>query len=154
MRPDRFRPFIAEALAKAPDVQSVEPWDGRSTGLQVTFTTGAQMWIGATYAAAPGEKYEQPEQPVHAEPPAEVPYPDLYEDGKVSPDRAKRYLAAALTNAGCDEIERAYPYPDTNKHPGMGVIFHNGAKAFCLFEATARPGQGLGSRNAELQDAF
>ncbi|MFJ5967867.1 hypothetical protein [Streptomyces sp. NPDC093060] len=154
MRPERFRPFIAEALAAAPEVQTVEPWDGRSTGLRVTFRTGAELWLGVSFAAAPGEKYENPEQPVHGKPPAEVPYPDLYEDGKVSPDRAKRYLAAALTNAGCDEIERAYPYPDTNKHPGMGVVFHNGAKAFCLFEATARPGQGMGSRNAELQGAF
>ncbi len=25
MRPERFRPFIAEALAKAPDVRTVEP---------------------------------------------------------------------------------------------------------------------------------
>lgn len=154
MRPERFRPFIAEALAKAPDVRTVEPWDGRSTGLHVTFSTGAQLWIGATFAAAPGEKYEQPEAPVHAEPPAEVSYPDLYEDGKVSPDRAKRYLAAALMNSGCDEIESAYAYADTNQHPGFGVVFHSGARAFCLLESTARPGQGLGSRNAELQGAF
>ncbi|MFF7130701.1 hypothetical protein [Streptomyces sp. NPDC008240] len=154
MRPERFQQFALDALAKAPDVQGVESWDGRSTGFRVTFTTGAELCIGATFAAAPGEKYEQPEQPVHAEPPAEVPYPDLYEDGKVSPDRAKRYLAAALTNSGCDEIARAYPYADTNKHPGMGVVFHNGAKAFCLFEATARPGQGIGGRNAALQGAF
>lgn len=154
MRPERFRPFIREALAKAPDVQDVEPWDGRRTGLHVTFTTGAQLWIGATYASAPGEKYENPEAPVHAEPPAEVPYPDLYEDGKVSPGRAKAYLAAALANSGCDEIETAYPYADTDMHPGFGANFHNGAKVFCLFEATARPGQAMGSRNAPLQGAF
>ena len=154
MRPERFHAFAIDALAKAPDIQSVDPWDGRTFGLHITFTTGAQVWGGITCAAAPGEKYEQPEAPVHGEPPAEVSYPDLYEDGKVSPGRAKRYLAAALTNSGCDEIESAYAYPDTNKHPGFGAIFHSGARAFCLFEATARPGQVLGSRNAALQDAF
>lgn len=154
MRPERFHPFAIEALAKAPDVQSVAPWDGRRSGLCITFTTGAQMWVGITYAAAPGDKYEQPETPVHGEPPAEVPYPELYDGGKISPDRAKAYLAAALTNSGCDEIQKAYPYDDTNQHPGFGVIFHSGARAFCLFVQTARPGQSAGGREYELQSAF
>ncbi|MGW3196288.1 hypothetical protein ACWDBD_17215 [Streptomyces sp. NPDC001118] len=156
MRPERFQQFATEALAQAPDVRSVEPWDDgwRSRGMQVTFTTGSQLWIGISGALAPGEKHESPEAPVHGEAPAEVPFPELVEGGTVSPDRAKRYLAAALTNSGCDEIYKAYAYADTSKHPGFGAVFHNGAKVFCLFEATARPGQGLGSRNAALQDAF
>lgn len=156
MRPERFHAFAIDALAKAPDVQSVDPWnDGwRSRGLHVTFTTGSQLWIGISVGLAPGEKHESPEAPVHAGAPAEVPFPELIEGGKVSPDRAKHYLAAALANSGCDEIQEAYAYSDNNKHPGFGAIFHNGAKTFCLFEATARPGQALGSRNAALQDAF
>ena len=105
-------------------------------------------------ALAPGEKHEGEEAPVHAHAPAEVAYPELYEDGKVTPDRAKHYLAAALTNSGCDEIERAYAYADTSTQPGFGVIFHSGARAFCLFAHTARPGQSQGGRKYELQGAF
>jgi hypothetical protein len=155
MRLDRFQSFAQEALPNAPDVQRIEPWaeGDHTTGLHVTFTSGSQIWLSTTMALAPGEKHEQPEAPVHGDPPAEVPVPELYENGKITPDRAKQYLAAALTNARCDEIALAYPYAD-DSHPGVGLKFHNGARIFCLFVHTARPGQSPSGKKYELQTGF
>lgn len=155
MRLDRFHQFALDALAKAPDVQSVDPWDRGAEhlrGLHITFATGSQVWVGATAAAAPGDKGEGAEVPVEGAPPAEVPYPDLYEGGRVTPGRAAHYLAAALANSGCAEIREAYAYSSAAQHPGFGAVFHSGARAFLLFHHTARPGQGVGGR--ELQAAF
>lgn len=155
MRLDTFHQFAIEALAQAPDVQTVAPWDRGADhlrGIHVTFTTGSQLWLGITAAAAPGDKGEGPEIPVDGEPPAEVPYPPLYDDGKVSPVRAQEYLAAALSNSGNKQISQTYGYSSEAQSPGFGVIFHSGARAFALFHHTARPGQGVGGR--ELQAAF
>ena len=153
MRPARFHKFALDALAKAPDVQSVEPWDrgDHTHGIKVTFSTGSQVWFGMTTASPPGAKVDE-DPVVTGEPAAEVPYPALFEDGKVTPGRAQHYLAAAITNSGHTEVAGAYGYDPTNKHPGFGVIFHSGAKAYCMFHHNARPGQDVGGR--ELQAAF
>ncbi|TDC23409.1 hypothetical protein E1265_12790 [Streptomyces sp. 8K308] len=45
-------------------------------------------------------------------------------------------LAAILSNAGSKEILRTYGYSDREQppsHPGVGVVFRSGAKAFCMF---------------------
>ncbi|MEU5976482.1 hypothetical protein [Streptomyces sp. NPDC047315] len=112
------------------------------------------MWISVTMTLAPAEKHEQPEAPVHGGAPAEVVLPDLYEDGKVTPDRAKRYLAAVLANANCDEIDSVYPYTSEAAHPGFGLKFYNGSRIHCLFVHSARPGQGPGGKKYDLQGAF
>jgi hypothetical protein len=156
MRLDTFHAFALEALAKAPDVQSADPWQGNAEhlrGVHVTFATGAQLWFGITAAAAPGDKWEGPEVPVEGNALADVQYPDLYESGKVTPARAQEYLAAAIVNAGSREIAKVYSYDSEAKHPGFGVIFHSGARAFCLLHHTARPGQSVGSRAFDLQAA-
>lgn len=155
MRLNTFHTFAVTALAQAPDVHTVEAWDRGAEhlrGLHITFSTGSQVWLGITAAAAPGDKWEGPEVPVEGEPPAEVAYPQLYVDGTVTPARAQEYLAAAITNAGSKEVQHAYGYSSETKHPGFGVIFHDQARAFCLFHHTARAGQAIGGR--ELQAAF
>ncbi|MFE0423109.1 hypothetical protein [Streptomyces sp. NPDC058953] len=154
MRLARFRAFALETLRNAPDIREVESWDrgDHTVGLHVTFSTGAQIWVGITAALAPGEKHENAEAPVHGEAPAELPFPELFQDGSITPERAKHYFAAAMANSGCDEIARAYPYTDDG-HPGFGVHFHNGSKVFCLLVHTARPGQSPGSKY-ELQKTF
>jgi hypothetical protein len=157
MRLDTFHRFAVSALAEAPDVQSVKAWDRGAEhlrGLHVTFTTGAQFWIGITAAAAPGDKWQGPEVPVEGDPPAEIGYPDLLQDGKITPARAQAYLAAAISNSGDKQIERAYGYSSEAQTPGFGVVFHNGARAFCLFHHSARPGQGIGGRAFDLQTAI
>lgn len=154
MRPARFREFVLDALPKAPEIQTVDAWDGRSFGLHLTFTNGSQIWVGISTAAAPGDQADTPEMPVHVEAPAEVAYPELYADGKITPARAEEYLTAALTNSGCDEIESVYPYGPDAKNPGVGVRFHSGARAFFLFELAGRPGQSAGGQKYNLPSAF
>lgn len=153
MRPARFHAFAIDALAQAPEVQSVRSWDrgDHTHGLHVTFTTGGQVWFGMTQAAAPGARGDE-DPIVTGDPAPEVPYPPLYEDGKATPERAQHYLAAAIVNAGHAEVAHAYGYSPENQHPGFGVVFHSGAKVFCLFHHTARPGQAVGGR--ELQATF
>ncbi|MFD7421225.1 hypothetical protein ACFV6M_12405 [Streptomyces californicus] len=135
MRPARFQDFAVEALAKAPDVKSVEQEPDRLFGVHILFMSGAQIWAAITATAAPGEDYKQPENHVSYEAPAEVAYPDLYESGKVTPQLAEKYLAAAFTNSGSPEIESVYAY--SVKDP-----------------ATARSGQDKGNSPFDLQSAF
>ncbi|MEU6944309.1 hypothetical protein ABZ957_03540 [Streptomyces sp. NPDC046316] len=154
MRLDTFHQFTVSALAAAPDVLSAEAWDRGAPhlrGIHVTLTTGAQFWIGLTAAAAPGDKWDGPEIPVEGEPPAEVAYPDLFEGGKTTPQRAQEYFAAALANSGNKQVAEAYGYSSEAQTAGFGVSFHNGAKGFCLFHHTAKAGQTLGGRAFDLQ---
>lgn len=155
MLPARFHAFALDALAKAPDVQSVEPWErgDHTRGIRVTFSSGSQIWLGMTTTSPPGAKGDE-DPIVTGERAAEVPYPPLYEDGKVTPERAQHYLAAAIANSGHGEVAGAYGYDPTNKHPGFGVRFHSGAKVACPFHHNGRAGQSLGGRAFELQDAF
>ncbi|WP_236241601.1 hypothetical protein [Streptomyces sp. CC228A] len=156
MRPQRFHQFACEALAKAPEVQAVEPWDrgDHTLGMRIVFTNGSQVWLGTTGALPPGVKSEDEDVPVLGEPPAHVPYPDVFDGGAVTPQRAQAYLAAALNNAGCEEIAEVYPYAETAQNPGFGVVFHSGAKGFCLFHHAARSGQGISGTPFSLPVAF
>lgn len=157
MRLDTFHQFAIDALAKAPDVQTVAPWDRGANhlrGIHVTLSTGSQFWIGVSAAAASGDKWEGPEIPVEGEPPAEVPFPELYEGGKVTPARAQAYFAAAIANSRNKQVKEAYAYSSEAQTAGFGVIFHNEARGFCLFHHTARPGQDRGNRVFDLQAAF
>ncbi|MFJ8677237.1 hypothetical protein [Streptomyces sp. NPDC093589] len=160
MRPPRLMEFVVDTLAKAPEVTRTEVWqDGgnRPYGAHVTFVTGAEMWLGVMAAAAPGEKYEQPEVPVTDAPPAEIPVPDLLQGGKVTPGSAEAYIAAALNNSGNTEIKRTYGYSAGDSpatHPGVGIEFHSGGKGFLPIIHTARAGQGKGNRAFDLQSAF
>lgn len=154
MRPARFQTFAIEALLAAPEITGAEAWQDKPCGIHLKFSTGSELWIAITGALASSERHDNPEAPVHDEPPAAVTVPDLYVDGAVSPARAEQYLAAILTNTRCTEMARAYPYGTDAVHPGVGVTFHNGARAFMLFAQTARSGQGKGRRQFDLQAAF
>ncbi|MFF9074933.1 hypothetical protein ACF1FX_27050 [Streptomyces sp. NPDC014646] len=161
MRPQRFQEFAVETLLKAPDVGDVAPWqdDHRPFGIRIAFSSGAQLWVAIT-AAALSDDYDRPEVPVLDVPPTEVPVPDVYEDGKITPARAEQYLAAVLTNSGSAEIRRVYGYTtgeratDPSHNPGLGMEFHSNSKIFMLFAHTARPGQGQGGKPFELQSSF
>jgi hypothetical protein len=138
MRPARFQDFAIKAFQKGSEIAAVEPWqDGtrRPYGVQVKFNTGATLRASITAVTPPGEKFSEPEAPVEAAPPAEVPVPDLYEGGKVTPRRAELYLAALLNNAGSPEISQTYAYSARDnppQNPGLGVEFHGGGKAHML----------------------
>ncbi|MFF3547060.1 hypothetical protein ACFYXD_35145 [Streptomyces platensis] len=163
MRPQGLMEFVAETLGKAPEVQRAEVWQEgtiRPFGVQVTFVTGSEMWLGVMAQAAPGESYDQPEKSVTDAPPAEVAVPELLQGGKVTPASAEAYIAAVLNNSGCPEIKRTYAYSEgatptrPTAHPGVGIEFHSKGRGFLPFIHTARPGQGKGNRAFDLQDAF
>ncbi|WP_329127222.1 hypothetical protein [Streptomyces sp. NBC_01465] len=140
MRSERFQQYCLTALAKGPDIQAVEPWSN---------TVERPMGLALTTVAAPGQKLDQTEIPVTGEKPAEIPLPDLYEDGKISPARAELYLAALLTNGGSEELLRASGYsgrPVPAMHPGVGVEFHSGGKANLPFAHTARSDKQFGGK--------
>lgn len=159
MRPQRFVEFAVKALAQAPDVRTVEPWQEdskRPFGLKVTFTSGAQIWPAITYTAAPGEKADEPEVPVEGEPPAEVAFPGLAQGGKISIKAAELYLAAGLLNSGCREITEAYGYSHAdppNMHPGLGVKFGNGSRIHMVFLHALRAGEDHPGSGGSLPEA-
>lgn len=138
MRPARFQEFAITAFKRGSEVAAVEPWqDGtrRPYGVRVKFNTGATLNVSITAVTPPGESFKEQEVPVEVEPPAEVPVPDLYDAGKVTPQRAELYLAALLNNTGSPEIVDTFAYSDRETPPmnaGLGVNFHNGGKAHML----------------------
>lgn len=138
MRPARFQEFAVTAFQRGPEVAAVEPWqDGtnRPFGVQVRFTAGTVVRLSITAVSATGEKYGEPEHPVTAAPPAEIPLPDLFDGGKITPQRAEKYLAALLNNSGDPEVAETYAYSARETpamYPGVGVNFHSGGKAHML----------------------
>lgn len=141
MRLDTFHQFALTVLPQAPDITAVEPWDREADhlcGLRITLSSGAQILLGITAVSAPGDRWEGPETPVTGTPPAHWPYPDLYDGNKTTPGRAQQYLAAAIANSGDPRIEKTYGYTTEGKGRGFGVVFHDGAKIFCLFHQTIR----------------
>jgi hypothetical protein len=147
MRPQRFQEFAVNTFRAGKEVTNATPWTEqtkRPFGVKVHFSTGAQLWLGITAMAAPGEDYSQPETPVSSEPPADMAVPELYVNGKVSIAKAELYLAALINNAGSAEVARVYGYsdrPTPAMHPGLGVDFHNGSKIQMVFVHAVRAGQ-------------
>lgn len=141
MRPARFQEFAVTAFQRGSEVSAAEPWqDGtkRPYGVRVKFNTGTVFHVSITTVTPPGENFQKSESPVTAEPPAEIPVPDLYDAGKVTPHRAELYLAALLNNAGNPEVAETFAYSDRETPPmnaGLGVNFHNGGKAHMLIAA-------------------
>ncbi|GAB2880683.1 hypothetical protein [Streptomyces mayteni] len=134
MRPQRFQQFAIDAY-RAAGIQA-EPWSEdtkRPMGIALTLPTGQQIRHAITAQSREGEKYAEPEQPVEKEAPAPVAVPEL---GKgADPRQVEGYLAAVLNNSGSTEILRTYGYSDHTPpamHPGFGVIFHSGARVFCM----------------------
>lgn len=139
MRPARFQEFAITAFRRGSEVADVEPWqDGtkRPYGVRVKFASGTVFHVSITAVTPPGDKFAEPETPVTADPPGEVPVPSM--SGAVTPQRAETYLAALLNNTGNPEVARTYAYSarDTpSMNPGLGVDFHNGGKVHLLIAA-------------------
>lgn len=149
-----------KALAQAPDVRTVEPWNEgtkRPFGVKIEFTTGAQIWHAITYTMAPGEKMSEPEAPpVEGEAPAEVPWPALIQGGKIDIRASEQYLVAAILNAGNAEVADAsgYSSPTPAMYPGFRVDFHNGSKVFCVYQYAFRSGQQPGGKGYDVPEAI
>ncbi|WNI17074.1 hypothetical protein [Actinacidiphila sp. ITFR-21] len=102
------------------------------------FSAGAVMRLSITAVSPAGEKDSEPEVPIAAAPPGEIPLPDPFEGGKITPQRAERYLAAPPSNSGSPETAGTYAYSARETaavHPGLGVNSYSGGKAHMLITA-------------------
>ncbi|NJQ04938.1 hypothetical protein [Streptomyces lonarensis] len=144
MRPERFRDFAVQSYTTAG--LAAEPWDDgnkRPLGVKVTLPSGAQVWHAVTVQSPEGEKSSEPEKIVEGDAPASEPLPDL--TSRVPVPTVEAFLAGTIRNAGSTEVSGVYSYSGRETpsvHPGFGVTFHSGAKAFCVFVHVAGPGQG------------
>ncbi|NJP65865.1 hypothetical protein [Streptomyces spiramenti] len=96
-----------------------------------------------TVQSPEGEKSSEPEKIVEGDAPAAEPLPDM--TSRVPVPTVEAFLAGAIRNAGSTEVSGVYSYSGRETpsvHPGFGVTFHSGAKAFCVFVHVAGPGQG------------
>ncbi|MEV1008651.1 hypothetical protein [Streptomyces sp. NPDC049881] len=140
MRPERFQQFVIDTYRAAG--LEAEPWaDGtrRPFGVAVTLPGGARTRHAITVQSRDGDRYADPEETVEGEAPApaDIPAPG---GGRPAPAAVESYLTAVLTNAGSREIIRVYAYSDREQpatRPGFGVLFHSGARAFCLLDGDA-----------------
>ncbi|WP_159048068.1 hypothetical protein [Streptomyces sp. WM6378] len=112
-----------------------------------------------TGGPAPGAAVEDAGTPVNGPALEHVPLPVLFDDaGKVSPQRAEAYLTAVLTNSGSTEIAEIYGYTHRARkpamNPGIGIIFHNGARLWVPFLHTTQPGHDRGRSPFRLQASF
>ncbi|WP_330351660.1 hypothetical protein [Streptomyces sp. NBC_00582] len=151
MGPEQVQELCAEILAKGPDITSATAWtDGsrRPSGLLISFSSGARLWIGITTANATSA---EPAQTTSSAPPL----PQLYDAaGKITPPRAELYLAAVLMSAHAPEIASAYGYSASPGHPGVGLHLTDGGRAFLPFVFTAAHGKKPAARPFTVDAAF
>lgn len=146
MRPQRFQRFALDTYQAAG--LAAEAWEEgtkRPLGIVVTLPNGSRIWHGINGQARPGDKYDQPEEPVEKDAPEPVPVPEP--GARIRIVEAEHYLSALLNNAGSREVERVYCYSDREQpgsSRGFGLHFHSGARIFVPFVRAARAGQSPG----------
>lgn len=136
MTPDEVRQLCRDILAKGPDIAGTQFWTARLAGVEVTFSSGAKLWLAITTASAGAVP-----APAAAPPASSSPLPQLYNrDGKIELLAAERYLAAVFDTGQAPGIIRAYPYsagPLTPSCPGVGLLLDGGARAYLPIAHTA-----------------
>lgn len=138
--------MCCDVLAKGPDIADAAPWPAR-TGLELTFSTGARLWLAITTAGANAASVP-PELPT---PPQLLPEL-IRQDGTIPLLTAELYLACVLQGAGDPQIRSAYAYSaraTRPRNPGVGLLLADGARAYLPVAHTARAGQGPGRRAYE-----
>jgi hypothetical protein len=132
MRPTRFQDFaveLAEISDGASAVTLAEAGDTKYPfGLAVK-VNGGEMRFQIIAQGAPGEKYDEPEEPVEGDPIT----PDAVAD--LGGTSAERWLAGLLAGSGCREIERIEawsPRREAGKsgQDGLTVFFRNQARIY------------------------
>lgn len=149
MTPAQVQQLCLDVLAKGPDIAAVDAWVARLAGVEVTFSSGARLWLAITTAGA-----EAVQAGAETTPSSSLqPLPQLYNpDGKIELLSAELYLAAVLEAAQAPEIARAYAYSGRQakpKCPGVGLFLESGGRAFLPIAHTAPAGQGPAGRPFE-----
>ncbi|SCF85448.1 hypothetical protein GA0115259_103674 [Streptomyces sp. MnatMP-M17] len=138
--------MCCDILAEGPGIADAAPWSAR-VGLELTFSTGARMWLAIATASADA-----------ASVPADVPAPPPLLPKLIRQDRmipllgAEVYLASVLQGAGDPQIRNAYAYSARAvrpRNPGIGLLLADGGRAYLPIAHTARVGQGPGRRPFE-----
>lgn len=151
MRPDRFETLLHGLLTNDPRTATVQTAteagvDRSRYGLVVTYPTGQRVLLQITVASAPADRFDQPEQIIEGDTaPAEVPVPDVYDDGKLRLDRVDQHLTALVLNSGSREVASATAY-STRPKPGAvpygaRIEFHDGCKVFVNVVHAVPPGR-------------
>lgn len=137
MRPDRFQHFALDLAKNAPGTSHVttlqEAGDSKHPyGLALALGP-TQARVQFTAQSAPGDRYEQPEQPVEGDPVQPTGDPAL-PPGKTSQADVEAWLAALLAVSGSPEmakVERWSTRESARKdHFGVTAHFHSGARVF------------------------
>lgn len=137
MRPDRFESFLI-SLAKtgegARQVSTLRDAGDTKHPYGIAVTLGdREVRYQITAQSAPGERYEQPEEPVEGEPAPTMGDP-VVPAGPVGPGEAEGWLAAVLAAARSPEVQRVERWSVREGahggHAGVTAHFHNGGRAF------------------------
>jgi hypothetical protein len=131
MRPERFLDYTLDLLKNTPGVARVQTLQDLGEtkypyAVAVTTEKGETRWqiIGQL---PPGSRHEDPDTPVNGTPPpaGEPPRPG---------DDAETWMAAAIAQAECPEIERIERWSPRQgnraDHIGMTLYFHDSSKVF------------------------
>jgi len=134
MRIARFQEFALQTYRQAPGIVDARPWEdgtNRPFGIEVQLAAGATVRHAITRVRVEDEDLNAEEQPVEGEAPPPV---DDVPEPSGRRDRATAgYLAALLTNSGNAELAHTYVY-DSEHNPGLGAVFHSGAKVHMLLK--------------------
>lgn len=140
MRPARFQTLLHQLLDQDPQVKTVQP--ATATGidrypyaLAVTYPTGARTLLQILGTSADGDRYNQTEQIIEGDrAPAEVPVPEVFDQGTLRLDRVDQHLTAVILNSGSREIVSAQPFSGREQAGaipyGVKVVFHDGARIY------------------------
>lgn len=137
MRPDRFEAFALDLVKNTPQASQVatlrEAGDtAHPYGLAVTLPT-AEVRVQFTAQSAPGDRYEQPEEPVEGEPGPSLGEPTL-PAGRPAPADVEGWLAAVLAGAQSPEVARVERWSTAEGarkgHAGVTAHFHSGARIY------------------------
>lgn len=138
--------MCCDVLAKGPDIADASPWSAR-TGLELTFSTGARLWLAITTASADAASV-----PTDAPAPPQLLPKLIRQDRTIPLLDAELYLASVLQGAGEPQIRSAYAYSARAarpRNPGIGLLLADCGRAYLPIAHTARAGQGPGRRPFE-----
>lgn len=131
MRIPDFQQWAIEQYQQAREVTTAGPYTYKDRlAVEIRLANGKAVRHAITRVSVDGEDLDEPEPVVAGEPPAPI-EPRPSPAGVRDRDTAS-FLASILAAAGNTEMAQVYAYSEDNMHPGLGVVFHNGAKIHCL----------------------
>ncbi|MEV5408634.1 hypothetical protein AB0K60_07325 [Thermopolyspora sp. NPDC052614] len=154
MRAARFERYLRDLLAGSgnlaiKDVMTFGEvgYDSLPNGLQVSFLTGARIYLQVVRTSPPGgDSLDNPEIIKSGEALALVPEPAFgVENNRVNVKKFEVWLTARINNSGNSEIQGVRNFQGKAHRYGIDVVFYNGAHAYVYFPYTLSSGQEAGA---------